>query len=117
APLRPRTFAHRMLMTRSAGGILAGPFAGMKYVSTSVGSVYEPKLMGTYELELHPIIEQLCKQQFSRIIDVGAAEGYYAVGMAMRSPRSEVIAFETTTEGQALIAQLAALNEVAARVE
>src|SRR5207248_9814438 len=84
---------------------------------TSVGSVYKPKLMGTYELELHPIIEQLCKQQFNRIIDVGAAEGYYAVGMAIRSPASEVIAFETTAEGQALIAELAELNEVKARVE
>src|SRR6516162_7464404 len=37
-----------------------GPFRGMKYTAEkSVGSVLVPKLLGSYERELHPLLERL----------------------------------------------------------
>jgi hypothetical protein len=39
--------------------VVAGPFTGMKYPGKSVGSAYCPKLLGTYELELAEVIDQL----------------------------------------------------------
>jgi protein-L-isoaspartate O-methyltransferase len=33
-------------------------------------------------MELHPWLEKLRPNQYERIVDIGASEGYYAVGMA-----------------------------------
>ena len=102
---------------KKTGNVVAsGPFLGMKYVDSGIGSRLLPKILGTYELELRPVIEEVCKRSFDVIIDVGAAEGYYAVGMALRSPGAKVIAFETEINGQNLIKKLADINGVADRV-
>lgn len=102
---------------RKTGNVVAsGPFLGMKYVESSTGSRLLPKILGTYELELHPIIEEICRGSFDVVIDVGAAEGYYAVGMAIRNPNAKIIAFETETSGQNLIKNMANFNGVADRV-
>lgn len=89
----------------------------MQYITRSVGSEYEPKLLGTYEMELSAIIEELGRQPFDTIIDVGAAEGYYAVGLALKVPRARVIAFEEKAAGRQLISELAAKNGAAGRIE
>lgn len=114
--LHPSALATKRLRRISAGRVMAGPFAGMKYVARSIGSAYEPKLLGTYELELHPLVTNLCARKFPLIINVGAGEGYYAVGMAMRCPSANVIAFEGDHAGQELIRQAAQLNGVGDRV-
>ncbi|HSU66403.1 MAG TPA: hypothetical protein VLJ39_06010, partial [Tepidisphaeraceae bacterium] len=102
---------------RSGGRILGGPFRGMTYVGSSIGSVFMAKILGTYEVELHPVLDGFCAEQFDRFIDVGAAEGYYAVGLAFRCPNLPVIAFETEPAGQKLIASLAQANRVSDRVQ
>ena len=68
------------------GRVASGPFAGMRHGDIAVGSVLTVKLLGTYEKELWPIIDQIIATAYPLIIDIGAAEGYYAVGLAMRIP-------------------------------
>ena len=51
-------------------------------------------LLGTWELELTEIWERILANDYSLMVDVGAAEGYYAVGMNLRKPNAEVIAYE-----------------------
>lgn len=97
--------------------VLAGPFKGMKYAAVrAVGSAIVPKLLGSYEAELHPIIEEICQTSYSVIIDVGCAEGYYAVGLAMRMPEVTVYAYDISPLAQRLCSEMAALNGVADRV-
>jgi hypothetical protein len=63
--------------------VLAGPFAGMVYPLDSATCRWVvPKLLGTYEDEIHPFLETLRSRKYDCIIDVGSAEGYYAVGLA-----------------------------------
>ena len=71
--------------------VAAGPFAGMRYITRSCGSKLAPKVIGCYERELHPAIENAIRGDYQRIIDIGCAEGYYAVGLAWRksSPRKQ----------------------------
>ena len=115
--LRPRAITHRRLERVARGAVvLSGPFSGMKYVSQSVGSMWWPKILGTYELELAGIIRGLCLARPGLVIDIGAAEGYYAVGMAWRCPEAQIISFEGELLGRQLQAELAALNGVSARV-
>lgn len=83
----------------------------------SLASVYVPKLLGIYEQELHEAVEWACSKGIDHVIDIGAAEGYYAVGMAFRLPEAAITAFETTTAGQDAVAELAELNDLGSRVE
>jgi hypothetical protein len=112
----PRNILARQIIQHTGHTVYSGPFRGMKYVGESVGSVYYPKLLGTYERELHRIVDRIIELAPDRIIDVGAAEGYYAVGLALRLERSEVIAFEETNEGRNLLIEMCHLNRVATRV-
>jgi hypothetical protein len=96
--------------------VLSGNFAGMRYVAESVGSQLYPKLLGTYEAELAPIVKALTEKRFDTIVDVGAAEGYYAVGLAILNCRARVVAFEAASEGMQLIREMALANGVLDRI-
>ena len=90
-----------------------GPFRGMRYPTTkSVGSALVPKILGSYESELHSIVDRICGQDYSDIVDIGCAEGYYAVGLAMRLRNANVYAFDTNKDAIRLCKQMARLNNV-----
>jgi precorrin-6B methylase 2 len=96
--------------------VVNGPFRGMNYLAESTGSSLTPKLLGTYELELHGVIEKELIAQPKLVIDVGAAEGYYAVGFAWRCPQARVILFDTFGYARVLARKLAKINQVSERV-
>jgi hypothetical protein len=114
---RPIGYIEHLVSTGSDGRVAKGPFAGMQYIAGAVGSAYVPKLLGIYERELNSRIEQACALGFPLIIDIGAAEGYYAVGLARRNPKARVIAFEMEAKGQSAMKEMALLNDVSSRVE
>lgn len=94
-----------------------GPFQGMRYPrALSVGSSLAPKLLGTYELEILSIVEKCCIQPYTEIIDIGCAEGYYAIGFAKRHPQANVYAFDTDANARQLCYEMASLNGVSERV-
>ena len=94
-----------------------GPFKDLKYAKAlAAGSAILPKLTGTYEDELHPFIDMMITQQPDLVIDIGCAEGYYANGMAMRLPDTEVWAIDTDTYALELCKQNAIANHQQARV-
>jgi hypothetical protein len=86
-------------------------------VRADVGSVFFPKLLGSYEVECHAFVERICSRACDRIVNIGAGEGYYAVGLARRLPKAHVIAFETDPYSRQLCSRLAELNGVQSRVE
>ena len=96
--------------------IASGPFRGMKYINFSHGSVLVPKILGIYERELHTTLDEALTLRLARVVDIGAAEGYYAVGMACKLPNVEVIAFETDGKAQTLMSELAVANDVSDRL-
>ena len=94
-----------------------GPFAGMHYTDDSFGSSLAPKLLGSYELELHEAIEQMIAcQDIKTVVNVGSAEGYYAVGFALRCPEASVYAYDSSPFARRLCRRMAVLNGVADRV-
>jgi hypothetical protein len=110
ADLTPKL--HAMLR----GKVAAGPFAGMSYIAAASGSEICPKLLGTYEMELWPVVTEAVKQPYDLFVDLGAGEGYYAVGMARAMPEMKVIAFEAGDEARTLLAEMVQLNAVADHV-
>lgn len=108
----PLRYVNALVAERTGLRVQAGPFAGMRYVDRAVGSALTPKLLGTYERELGPCIERALALAFPLVVDIGAAEGYYAVGVARRSPQARVVAFEMLEAGRRALRELAALNQV-----
>ena len=97
--------------------VRSGPFKGMKYPGAeSAGSALTPKLLGSYERELHSMVERLIAKGYDDVIDVGCAEGYYATGMAMRLPQARVHAYDTSETARALCSAMVKLNGVSDRV-
>lgn len=90
----------------------AGPFQGLRYIERSAGSSLLPKLIGSYEQELNEELENVLKTPYDTIIDVGCAEGYFAVGCAWRVPSAQVFAYDTNPGAQTLCQELATLNNV-----
>jgi precorrin-6B methylase 2 len=101
--------------SQSHGLVLRGPFRGMSY-GTAGGWDLASKLLGTYELELHSELERLIAKGFDRVINVGCAEGYYAIGLALRMPRAEIFAFDIDERVRETCIQLARHNNVSDRV-
>ena len=96
--------------------VLNGPFRGMEYSAQALeGRHAVPKLLGSYELELQSIIERVQRTDYDRIIDIGCAEGYYAVGFALTT-RAQIYAFDTEPRERRLCRQMAAANGVADRI-
>ena len=109
----------RQLLAKYApdGRVRAGPFQGMHYVSEAVGSAYLAKVFGNYEHELHATFRALVATPFDLVVDIGAAEGYYAVGLALKMPNLRVVTFDIDKRARHLQKQLAQVNGVADRLD
>ena len=106
-----------VIPTNGAYRVLYGPFRDLVYPkSNAVGSVWLPKILGMYESELHYTLEKICQNKYDTIVNIGAGEGYYAVGLAQRIPEATVFAFETDPRGQKLCMEMAIANQVNERV-
>lgn len=94
--------------------ILNGPFKGMKYIDSSNGSQLLPKLVGCYEEPIHKwIYEIIEKGEYATIIDVGCAEGYYAVGFAIATKsKPKILAFDIDKHALENAKKLAKINSV-----
>jgi hypothetical protein len=89
----------------------------MHYLRDAVSGGFVPKSLGIYERELHCVILSLPQREILRIVNIGASDGYYAVGLARLLPRAHVIAFEMEPRGQKAIRHMAENNGVGDRVE
>ena len=74
------------LASKGQGVVAAGPFAGMSYPVQASEGGRAPRLLGAYEASLHPVIETVIARAYRQVLDIGCAEGYYAVGLARRIP-------------------------------
>ncbi len=96
----------------------SGPFKGLKYpFKDSVGSAIFPKLLGSYEKELWPTIYDLIRSNdYQEIIDIGCAEGYYAIGLGKIFKTSKIYAFDTDARARKLCRQMAEINHISERI-
>lgn len=114
---RVHYLTEKIITLSTRKGILGGPFKGMKYPQAiSAGSTILPKLLGTYEAELSEVFRSILAKGYQRVIDIGCAEGYYAIGLASRLENLEVFAFDISVDAQRLCQEMALANGVQERV-
>lgn len=111
---RTEHWANRM--TRVSTRVRGGPFEGMDYCVNAAEGAYLPRLLGTYEAELAPAIETLRQDPPDHVIDIGCAEGYYAVGFARIFPKARVHAHDIDEVARRRCALLAKANAVEDRL-
>lgn len=93
--------------------VLSGPFKGMQYPDLNITEAsFLPKIVGSYECQLHDVIQEILSTNYADIIDVGSAEGYYAVGLAKSMPDTKVHAFDINPRDMEFCRRMAALNKV-----
>lgn len=102
---------------RCGVAVLDGVLKGMTFLPQSAEGCHIPKLLGCYEQPLQPHIEAAVQAGYPLVLNIGCAEGYYAVGMARRMPASRILAFDIAPWAREACAALAAGNGAARRVE
>ena len=80
------------------------------------GGGWMPRLLGTYEKELVEFLERVIRARPAVVIDVGCAEGYYAVGLAIRIAGAQIDAYDIEEKERLLCGGMAEANGVADRV-
>lgn len=106
------TLLQNTLVQRHGTLVQAGPFAGMEFIAQSAEGCHVPKLLGCYEEELHGFLARLPEAGYQTILNIGCAEGYYAVGLKRLLPQARVLAFDIDPKARAACALLAEKNRV-----
>lgn len=110
--LEDRSELNNLVKERTGMVVQSGPFSGMKMVDVSTrgdGDIC-PKLLGVYEQELHPAITRF-SGPYDAMVDVGCAEGYYSVGLALLHPGTPMMAFDSEPAAIEILDVLARLND------
>jgi 2-polyprenyl-3-methyl-5-hydroxy-6-metoxy-1,4-benzoquinol methylase len=105
------------LLQQQGTVVMQGPLAGMDFLPQSAEGCHIAKLLGCYEQPLQPFIEQAIQAAYPTILNIGCAEGYYAVGMARRMPNTQVLAFDLNPKAQEVCTALAQKNGVSDRIK
>jgi hypothetical protein len=92
--------------------VLRGPMKGASYHPD--GNEADLKLAGAYELEIQPWLEEALQHRPRVFLDVGAADGYYAVGVAATAG-IRTVAYELAKSQRERLTSLARATNV--RVE
>jgi hypothetical protein len=106
------------LYEQTTGIVQSGPFKGMwipREQAWADGALC-PFLLGCHEQELHEILEmeirRLAAMTSPKIVNLGCAEGYYAIGLARRLPHATVWAIDPNEQCLRIMGKAAAVNGV-----
>jgi hypothetical protein len=95
-----------------------GPLKGMSFNRNVWWGTYDgiTKMLGVYELHVLERLIELSKKGHSTFIDIGAADGYFAVGMVYSKAFDQTYCFEISRHGQEHIRSNAKTNSCADQV-
>jgi len=103
----------RKLYTDNHIEVLSGPFKGLQYFNENVFGLITNRWIGSYESELHELINKfIAEKKYFRIIDIGSDEGYYAIGLAKAIPKAEVYSYDISSYARKLQARLSKINNI-----
>ena len=117
ARYKPLSYLQRLVEERTRDRVRSGPFEGQMIVfRDTLHSTYVPKVLGLYERELHSTVEEICTRAPSTILNIGAGDGYYAIGFSQRLRGANLIAFEAESRARDNLKRNATLNGVANQI-
>jgi len=107
----------RALLKDTGHMVFGGPFSTMN-LTDHLALAWDPRIIvGSYEEEVHQVINDVICMAPANIIDIGAAFGYYAVGLALKIANTTVTAFEAVEYPHwQQVAELARINGVSGKI-
>lgn len=105
------------VVRHARGRVCSGHFQSMFFHDQDVFGSAIAKILGTYEKELIPTLEKIKDTNPALILNIGGAEGFYAVGCTTKWPGSRAIVYEALSEGRRLIELNSRMNGVSDLVE
>lgn len=106
-------------VARHGSRIIGGPFAGTELPAVNAAGLHAwsdldrvAKLAGTYECELHAAIRAEVARRPAAVLNIGCADGYYAVALKRLLPDAEVIANDIDPRFGPTVAAMARANAV-----
>lgn len=111
----PTSLIARHIIRRTGGTVTSGPFKGLMLFEPS-WNAHAAKMIGVYEREIYACLERMHLGSGWQIVNIGAADGYYACGLARWSSISNVYAFEMDGRSRELLKRNAHLNQVESKI-
>lgn len=104
----------QIMLDRCEGVVQAGPVAGFRLpgIPRWSRSAIGPILLGTYEHAVADALVRLARTS-DLLIDIGAADGYYGIGLVANGTYRRSVCFESDQAGQAVLLDAALRNGVA----
>lgn len=92
-----------------------GPFLGLKFSKESWWGISTSQLIGIYEKE---VLDSLCELsgKYKNFINIGAADGYYAIGVLKNNLFRKSFCYEISANGRKMIEKNSELNGVSDRI-
>jgi hypothetical protein len=103
---------NRKLVERFGWTVQEGPFRGTTLDACVLKEQIGPFLLGVYESELDGAWDRILAGNYTRIVDIGAKFGYYAVGLARLYPNTQVVAYDTDWWARRATRRLASANGI-----
>jgi len=106
---RRRALEHTIAcLTRNT--VSSGLFSGLTLIDEESWGDLGSKLLGLYESELAPVLKDVIQSAPDIVINVGCAEGFYALGLAKLIPTAKVFAYDIDREARRICAAGAKIN-------
>ena len=101
----------------AGGKLISGPFSGLKISNTAWWGHYDKasKIFGLYEASVLQEINQ--SLGYDTFIDIGAADGYYALGVIHGGIAKKAICFERSLIGRSAIKRNAEINGLIDKIQ
>lgn len=106
----------KFVLQESGTEVLCGPIKGFRFIEESFwGGVSDTatKIFGLYEQQNLAVFE---RQRKSVLVDIGAADGFWGVGLVFAGKFEKSICFEISSTGQRVIRDTAIHNGVSEKV-
>ena len=107
----------KAIFKQFGGMVTDGKFKGLKltFKTNTSSGVLGLKVLGLYEKE---IIDYICSQKkFDTLINLGAGDGYYSLGLLKANQISKAICFEMSKKGRSSISENSILNGASDRIQ
>lgn len=114
AALRYKKAVVTNLAVKANYTVVRGPFVGLRLPEMGAWSDYDllSKIVGSYEAEIFPALEREIGRSPNAIINIGASEGYYAIGLKRLLPNSLVYTFDIDHNSFSVLDGTAKMNGV-----
>ncbi len=93
--------------------VLNGPFRDLQYPHVNLQRSSLPaRIIGSYEKHLHPFIQRIINTDYTDLLEIGSAEGYYAVGLAQKMQSAIIHCYDTDSASMEFCYLMAQNNKV-----